>query len=502
MNALDDQPAPDRRNVMVGLVVVLAFGTALALWLFVPKLLPGGGPTVTYSVYFPGQTALDTKSRLVFNRRRMGEIARVLPPQPGLQLTVVPVRAPEVPEAATLLVGGRATLGNGAEITLESGSRAVIRWQTATIVAERTNPGEWTLTVPGSVPPVTRNGGPIVVAGARGSEPLRPGDWLGFGAGAQAIRVYWSDVDFVTRVDLNVRAGTLAKAASGDSAGKLGPGSAVAVLSGFGHPQPELELRPSLYRGGPAVRVSPAPRRVEGDSIARYELTPIVSVDPLALLAQLTSYLGTPAGMRQPPSNRIERTIADAGLTAANLAGFSGQLDRAGKGEDPGVVMRLALDARTQQQVSALLGNAGNVTGEAASLTRTLAVGTGDPAARGRLLDQLLGSGYGSLLGALGNANGAAANANRLSSQLVRDSATIDSTLRNVNSITTGLAGNRGRIDTTLLNVQRVSAGLVRLDSTVTATGPTLRKAKKPAVIATVAIIGLSILNGLKSLVR
>jgi hypothetical protein len=502
MNALDDRTAPDRRNVVVGLVVVLAFGIAAALWLFVPKVLPGGGPTVTYSVYFPGQTALDLKSRLVFNRRRMGEIAQILPPQVGLQLTVVPVRAPEVPEAATLLVGGRATLGNGAEITLESDSRAVIRWQTASIVAERTNPGEWTLTVPGSVPPVTRNGHPIVLAGTRGSEPLRPGDWLGFGAGAQAIRVYWGDIDFVTRVDLNVRAGTLASAASGDSAGRLGPGSAVAVLSGFGHPKPELELRPSLYHGTPAVRVSPAPRRVEGDSVARYELTPIVSVDPLALLAQLTSYLGTPAGMRQPPSNRIERTIADVSLTAANAAALSGQLDRAGKGEDPGVVTRLVLDAPTQQRIATLLGNAETVSGEAASLTRTLAVGTSDPAARGRLLHQLLGSGYGSLLGTLGNVDGAAGNARQLTGRLVQDTATIDSVLRNVNSITTGLAGNRGRIDTTLLNVQRVSAGLVRLDSTVTAAGPTLRKAKKPAVIATVAIIGLSILNSIKSLIR
>jgi hypothetical protein len=206
--------------------------------------------------------------------------------------------------------------------------------------------------------------------------------------------------------------------------------------------------------------------------------------------------------MRQPPSNRIERTIADVGLTAANAAGLSGQLDRAGKGEDPGVVTRLVLDAQTQQRVATLLGNAENVSGEAASLTRTLAVGTGDPAARGRLLHQLLGSGYGSLLGTLGNVDGAAGNARQLTGRLVQDTATIDSVLRNVNSITTGLAGNRGRIDTTLLNVQRVSAGLVRLDSTVTATGPTLRKAKKPAVIATVALVGLSILNSIKSLIR
>ncbi|MFL5383425.1 MAG: hypothetical protein ACJ8GN_12980 [Longimicrobiaceae bacterium] len=479
--------------------MLLILAIAIVLWLIWPR--PFGGPTVKYTAYFPGQTTIKAKTRLVFGRTRVGRVGSVVASEEGMQLTVVPVLAPAVPEVATLLLGSRADLtvdsGHTASITLEDRSHAVIRWDTATILAARTDSGEWTLTSGVQVPPVSLDGRPILPPGAGKPASLHSGDCLVFGT---ALRVCWGEVDFLTRVEVHVRQGRFAGEAksTGDTAGTISPGTSVALLSGFGHPRPELELRPSLYHGAPRVTVSPRPPPGKGDSVGAFELTPVVSIDPLALLSSVTTYLGTPAGMRQPASNRIERDIEHVSVVTKNLAELAQQLNHSGKGEDPGVLLRLALNEQQARSLSAALAYLESASGTANAELR-------------------------SLQPTLASAGGAVENFNRLSAQLVKDTARIDSTLRNVHRLTGVLAQNTGRIDSTLRSVNRVTGVLASNDSTINTTlhnvesittgvknaGPRIestaagvQRAVRKAKIPVLVVVGTWLLGRVRSIVR
>jgi hypothetical protein len=479
-------PAPDVswRNVALGALVLLLVIFFGGLWL--QGGMPGGGKAVAYTVYFPAQTPVAPGTRLTFRGSQVGSVDSVATAQVGMQVTVLSSRVPEVPEVATLLVGRSATLGNGAVLTLRDAKQVVITWNRGTLTADRADAREWTLRASGAAPGITRNGR-VILTKPGDAEPLHPGDRLGFGTAADAMRVIWGDVDYLTRASVQVRPRDFDAAARGaglpDSAGTLGPGTAVALLSGFGHPRAELELRPSLYHGPADVRVAPAG--------APRELVPAASADPLATLTEIAGFVGSPTGLRQAPDNRAEAAFADANLILANAADVSKQLSDAGKGRDSGVLVRLALDDANQQRLAALLSSGENLktaTGNLAAASQALR----DTTERGVLLHQLLGGGYGSLQAAIDNARGAAGNARQLTASVARDTAKLSAAIDNVQRLSAHVAGDTSRIDTTLANVNGIAGNLA----------PIVRKARKPGLIAAAAAVGLGILNGIRSLVH
>ncbi|HKP74349.1 MAG TPA: hypothetical protein VJT67_02345 [Longimicrobiaceae bacterium] len=484
-------PSRRRRNVIVGaavvaIVAVVTVGRCSGMsvhWRRSP-----------YHVYFPGTANVAAKMPVRLGRDAVGTVTKVHAPVRGLQVSVLPGRTPAVPEVATLWVGHGVRLRNDATLRLESTDRAVIRWNQATAVAARTGPGEWQLTAPDNKPPALFLNGEAILTHVGERVALVPGDRLAFGQGPRAVQVYWGDVDFLTRADLSLDADRFTI-----DGGRPPPGTGVALLTGFGHPGPELELRPSLDRDSAVV--------MGQDTTG--ELAPIASADPLATVQAVVSYLGSPAALRQPPSNRIERAIASADLSLAHLSEVAGEFSAAARGKQSGILLRLFLNAEQRRNTDQALDRLASI------LDQVDRSGRGDaPGVVGRLAltaDQQRNLSL--LLASAGDVNRSVRNVSSITGRFAgRDSTVVarlagpraDSLVVHLTGLTGRLAGPRTdsiltHVDSLTSELSNRNRSLLRrvgspdVDTAAAKARAGLASVKKPATVGFVALLGLII---------
>lgn len=349
------EPAPALLNVALG-VLVLA---ALVLAVFIAGRLLGGkgprGPVVAAVVYFPGTTQLAAPAPVRWGSREVGEVVRVTPGVPALQLQIWPGRFPEVGEVATLTNGqGLAVPDEDLRLVLAGPDSLVLARAGAEGALRREGAGRWRLVGSPAAWPDSVNRGATAKAAA--DSIIRTGDLLRWGDAA----LRWNDYRFHTRVDLELAEARLLGAAEATFPGVavgvgrlLGPGTGLKLESTLGLTRPRLQLEPGFVAPDSLVR---------GATVR--EFLPGAGTDPLGALAGLTGYLSDPAALREPPVNRLQTMVNDANVGLdnfrASLTNIRQVLDRE---NGQGGVGRLLLGTTAQGNLNRFLARTDSLGG-------------------------------------------------------------------------------------------------------------------------------------------
>ncbi|MBC8145445.1 MAG: hypothetical protein H7X80_07655 [bacterium] len=257
--------------------------------------------------YFNGDAEITTDTKVLYHRATVGRVTDVVRAQTGVQLVIMPDGIPERQYAMTLMQNNAIRTAHVRVSyyvtsiwmnTANSGlylAKSADGWIVERAWGERP-------TVDG-VALVARTSDSVAYAGdTTDVEPMLLSD--GDAIKLHGATVVWSNEQTLTTVRVDVGRGELREASgmadASDTVSFPGDGSRLTLSTTFGLANSTLTLEPT-FRADAAV-----------DSTVRRELVTVSDINLQLIASRLVAYATSSRKMHAPPTNRIERVIADA----------------------------------------------------------------------------------------------------------------------------------------------------------------------------------------------